>query len=94
MVGGKGKPGPAGAIDYDAVLAGWSDPDADYDKLGEQQAQLEWVRQKDQRQAPVRRAVALELVELVELAQQMDQPQALEQREPAQAPQGRQALDQ
>src|SRR3954468_23758047 len=26
---------------YDAVLAGWSDPDADYDKLGEQQAQLE-----------------------------------------------------
>src|SRR3954447_21123029 len=26
---------------YDAVLAGWSDPDADYDKLGEQQARLE-----------------------------------------------------
>ena len=26
---------------YDAVLAGWSDPDADYDKLGEQQAELE-----------------------------------------------------
>jgi sulfate-transporting ATPase len=26
---------------YDAVLAGWSDPDADYDKLGEQQAALE-----------------------------------------------------
>ncbi|MEO6468996.1 MAG: ATP-binding cassette domain-containing protein, partial [Acidimicrobiia bacterium] len=26
---------------YDAVLAGWADPDADYDKLGTQQAQLE-----------------------------------------------------
>ncbi len=26
---------------YDAVLAGWSDPDADYEKLGEQQAELE-----------------------------------------------------
>ncbi|MEO5839210.1 MAG: energy-dependent translational throttle protein EttA [Acidimicrobiales bacterium] len=26
---------------YDAVLAGWADPDADYEKLGEQQAQLE-----------------------------------------------------
>ena len=26
---------------YDAVLAGWADPDADYDKLGEQQAELE-----------------------------------------------------
>ncbi len=26
---------------YDEVLAGWSDPDADYDKLGTQQAQLE-----------------------------------------------------
>jgi ATP-binding cassette ChvD family protein len=26
---------------YDAVLAGWSDPDADYEKLGEQQADLE-----------------------------------------------------
>jgi ATP-binding cassette ChvD family protein len=26
---------------YDTVLAGWSDPEADYDKLGEQQAQLE-----------------------------------------------------
>ncbi len=27
--------------DYDAVLAGWSDPDADYEKLGERQADLE-----------------------------------------------------
>jgi ATP-binding cassette ChvD family protein len=27
--------------EYDAVLAGWSDPDADYEKLGEQQAELE-----------------------------------------------------
>ena len=26
---------------YDAVLAGWAEPDADYEKLGEQQAQLE-----------------------------------------------------
>ncbi|MCC5952439.1 MAG: energy-dependent translational throttle protein EttA [Acidimicrobiia bacterium] len=26
---------------YDAVLAGWSDPDADYEKLGEEQAELE-----------------------------------------------------
>ncbi len=26
---------------YDAVLEGWSDPDADYEKLGEQQAELE-----------------------------------------------------
>ncbi len=26
---------------YDQVLAGWADPDADYDKLGTQQAQLE-----------------------------------------------------
>ncbi len=26
---------------YDQVLAGWSDPDADYDKLGEQQAEIE-----------------------------------------------------
>ncbi len=26
---------------YDEVLAGWSDPDADYDKLGERQAELE-----------------------------------------------------
>jgi ATP-binding cassette ChvD family protein len=26
---------------YDAVLAGWSDPDADYDKLGAEQADLE-----------------------------------------------------
>ncbi len=26
---------------YDEVLAGWSDPDADYEKLGEQQADLE-----------------------------------------------------
>jgi ATP-binding cassette ChvD family protein len=26
---------------YDAVLAGWSDPEADYDKLGERQAELE-----------------------------------------------------
>ena len=26
---------------YDEVLAGWADPDADYDKLGTQQAQLE-----------------------------------------------------
>jgi sulfate-transporting ATPase len=26
---------------YDAVLAGWGDPDADYEKLGEQQAELE-----------------------------------------------------
>jgi ATP-binding cassette ChvD family protein len=26
---------------YDAVLAGWADPDADYEKLGEQQAELE-----------------------------------------------------
>jgi ATP-binding cassette ChvD family protein len=26
---------------YDAVLAGWADPDADYEKLGEQQADLE-----------------------------------------------------
>ncbi len=27
--------------DYDAVLAQWSDPDADYEKLGEKQAELE-----------------------------------------------------
>ena len=27
--------------DYDAVLAGWSDPDADYEKLGARQAELE-----------------------------------------------------
>jgi len=27
--------------DYEAVLAGWSDPDADYDKLGAKQADLE-----------------------------------------------------
>ena len=27
--------------EYDEVLAGWSDPDADYDKLGERQAELE-----------------------------------------------------
>ena len=27
--------------DYDAVLAGWSDPDADYEALGERQADLE-----------------------------------------------------
>ncbi|MGI9607381.1 MAG: energy-dependent translational throttle protein EttA [Acidimicrobiales bacterium] len=27
--------------EYDAVLAGWSDPDADYEKLGERQAELE-----------------------------------------------------
>ncbi len=27
--------------DYDAVLAGWADPDADYEKLGERQADLE-----------------------------------------------------
>ncbi|MEL7156307.1 MAG: energy-dependent translational throttle protein EttA, partial [Actinomycetota bacterium] len=27
--------------DYDAVLAGWSDPDADYEKLGVRQAELE-----------------------------------------------------
>ncbi|MGZ4797519.1 MAG: energy-dependent translational throttle protein EttA, partial [Acidimicrobiia bacterium] len=26
---------------YDEVLAGWADPDADYEKLGEQQAELE-----------------------------------------------------
>jgi energy-dependent translational throttle protein EttA len=26
---------------YDQVLAGWADPDADYDKLGEQQAEIE-----------------------------------------------------
>src|SRR3954470_1701091 len=26
---------------YDAVLAGWGEPDADYEKLGEQQAELE-----------------------------------------------------
>src|SRR3954469_19395467 len=26
---------------YDAVLAGWADPDADYEKLGEQQAEIE-----------------------------------------------------
>jgi sulfate-transporting ATPase len=26
---------------YDAVLAGWADPDADYEKLGERQAELE-----------------------------------------------------
>ncbi len=26
---------------YDQVLAGWADPDADYDKLGEQQAEVE-----------------------------------------------------
>jgi ATP-binding cassette ChvD family protein len=28
-------------VKYDEVLAGWSDPDADYDKLGERQADLE-----------------------------------------------------
>ena len=27
--------------EYDAVLAGWADPDADYEKLGERQADLE-----------------------------------------------------
>jgi len=27
--------------EYDEVLAGWSDPDADYEKLGERQAELE-----------------------------------------------------
>jgi ATP-binding cassette ChvD family protein len=27
--------------EYDAVLAGWSDPDADFEKLGERQAELE-----------------------------------------------------
>lgn len=27
--------------DYDEVLAGWADPDADYEKLGERQAELE-----------------------------------------------------
>ena len=26
---------------YDQVLAGWADPEADYDKLGEQQAEIE-----------------------------------------------------
>ncbi len=28
-------------IEYDEVLAGWSDPDADYEKLGDRQAELE-----------------------------------------------------